>query len=167
METTVTSTAGLIPVSLSLVGLLAALQYLKGMTDYAAAVRLVFFGFAFLFVAKVLALAASLMPTDYYYAAKLTLCLWSAVFLAAGGLKIKGVKLFNFTVTLSSCLLAAVWSWYVVIGGLRRSGGVAVAQKSPAQFDRLRHHGVVLRLLIAVQAAGADVVGAEPAVAVV
>lgn len=115
METTVTSTAGLIPVSLSLVGLLAALQYLKGMTDYAAAVRLVFFGFAFLFVAKVLALAASLMPTDYYYAAKLTLCLWSAIFLAAGGLKIKGVKLFNFTVTLSSCLLAAVWSWYVVI----------------------------------------------------
>lgn len=115
METTITSTAGLIPVSLSLVGLMAALQYLKGMTDYAAAVRLVFFGFLFLFAAKVLALATSVMPTEYYYAVKLTLCLWSAVFLAAGGLKIKGVKLFNFTVMLSSCLLAAVWSWYVVI----------------------------------------------------
>ena len=73
METTITSTAGLIPVSLSLVGLMAALQYLKGMTDYAAAVRLVFFGFLFLFAAKVLALATSVMPTEYYYAVKLTL----------------------------------------------------------------------------------------------
>lgn len=42
METALTSTAGLIPMLLSLVGVLVTLQYLKGMADFSAAIRFIF-----------------------------------------------------------------------------------------------------------------------------
>ena len=115
METALTSTAGLIPMLLSLVGVLVTLQYLKGMADFSAAIRFVFWGFVFVFAAKLLVFAAGFMPQGYYYFCSLLFHLCSAVFLTAGGLSIKGVKFFNRTVIISACLLAAVWSWYVVI----------------------------------------------------
>ena len=115
METALTSTAGLIPMLLSLVGVLVTLQYLKGMADFSAAIRFVFWGFVFIFAAKLLVFAAGFMPQGYYYFCSLLFHLCSAVFLTAGSLSIKGVKFFNKTVIISACLLAAVWSWYVVI----------------------------------------------------
>ena len=115
METALTSTAGLIPMLLSLVGVLVTLQYLKGMADFSAAIRFIFWGFAFIFAAKLLIFAARFMPQGYYYFCSLFFHLCSAVFLTAGSLSIKGVKFFNKTVIISACLLAAVWSWYVVI----------------------------------------------------
>ena len=115
METALTSTAGLIPMLLSLVGVLVTLQYLKGMTDFSAAIRFVFWGFACILAAKLLIFTARFMPQGYYYFCSLFFHLCSAVFLTAGGLSIKGVKFFNRTVVISACLLAAVWSWYVVI----------------------------------------------------
>ena len=115
METALTSTAGLIPMLLSLVGVLVTLQYLKGMADFSAAIRFVFWGFVFVFAAKLLVFASGFMPQGYYYFCSLLFHLCSAVFLTAGSLSIKGVKFFNKTVIISACLLAAVWSWYVVI----------------------------------------------------
>lgn len=115
METALTSTAGLIPMLLSLVGVLVTLQYLKGMSDFSAAIRFIFWGFAFVFAAKLTTFANGFMPQVYYYFCILLFHLCSALFLTAGGLSIKGVKFFNKTVIVSACLLAAVWSWYVVI----------------------------------------------------
>lgn len=115
METTLTSTAGLIPMLLSLIGLLAALQYLKGMDDFEETIRYVFWGFACVFVAKLSVFTSRFMPDGYFYFQTLLFHLCSAVFLTAGGFSIKGVKFFNTTVVISACLLAAVWSWYVVI----------------------------------------------------
>ena len=115
METTLTSTAGLIPMLLSLVGVLVTLQYLKGMADFSDAIRFIFWGFLFIFGAKLLVFIARFMPQGYYYFFSVFFHLCSAVFLTAGGMSIKGIKLFNKTVIVSACLLAAVWSWYVVI----------------------------------------------------
>ena len=115
METTLTSTAGLIPMLLSLIGLLAALQYLKGMDDFEETIRYVFWGFLCVFVAKLSVFTSRFMPDGYFYFQTLLFHLCSAVFLTAGGFSIKGVKFFNTTVVISACLLAAVWSWYVVI----------------------------------------------------
>ncbi|MBR1777448.1 MAG: diguanylate cyclase [Alphaproteobacteria bacterium] len=115
METTLTSTAGLIPMMLSLVGVLVALQYLKGMAEFSEAVRFIFWGFVFVFFTKVLIFAAHFMSAEHYYFASLLFHLWSAVLLMAGAASIRGSKFFNRNVVISACLLAGVWSWYVVI----------------------------------------------------
>lgn len=115
METALTSTAGLVPMMLSLVGVLVALQYLKGMSDFSDAISLIFWGFLFIFLSKVLIFASRFIPTGYYYFSSLLLHLWSAVLLTAGASKVRGGKLFSRTMILFACLLAGVWSWYVVI----------------------------------------------------
>ncbi|MBR4126994.1 MAG: diguanylate cyclase [Alphaproteobacteria bacterium] len=115
METSLDSTVGLIPMMLSLVGVLTALQYLKGMADFSKAVQLIFWGFVCLFLTKVLLFASRFMSAEYYYFICLMLKLWSAVLLTAGAASIKGSKLFSRTVIIFSALLAGVWSWYVVI----------------------------------------------------
>ena len=121
METTLSSTAGLIPMLLSLIGLLASLQYLKGMSDFSSAIRLIFFGFGCVFLTKILPFVSGFVSTEHYYFSSLTLQLWSAVFLMAGASRIRGGKLFSKTIIFFACLLAAVWSWYVVI--VTRDGG--------------------------------------------
>lgn len=115
METALTSTAGLVPILLSLIGVLVTLQYLKGMSDFSDAIKFIFWGFIFVFASKLLLFAAGSLPEGYYYFVSLLLHLISAVFLIAGALRIKGIKLFNRTVIMTACILAAVWSWYVVI----------------------------------------------------
>ena len=115
METALTSTSGLIPMMLSLVGVLAALQYLKGMTEFSKAIRFIFWGFVFVLFEKILIFASRLVSPEHYYFVSLVLRLWSAVLLMAGAASIKGSKFFNRNVIVSACLLAAVWSWYVVI----------------------------------------------------
>ena len=115
METNFASTAGLIPMALSLIGVLAALHYLKGMADFSTAIKFIFFGFLFILLSKILVLAVGSISTEYYYFGSLLLHLWSAIFLTAGAFGIKGSKFFSRTIVIFSCLLAAVWSWYVVI----------------------------------------------------
>ncbi len=115
METTLTSTAGIIPMLLSLIGLLASLQYLKGMSDFSSAVRLIFFSFVCVFLTKVLSFVSGFISAEYRYFTFLMLQLWSTVFLMAGASRIKGGKLFKKNVIIVACLLATVWSWYVVI----------------------------------------------------
>ena len=115
MEAALTSTAGLVPILLSLIGVLVTLQYLKGMSDFSDAIKFIFWGFIFVFASKLLMFAAGSLSEGYYYFVSLFLHLVSAVFLIAGALRIKGIKLFNRTVIMTACILAAVWSWYVVI----------------------------------------------------
>ena len=67
METILTSTTGLIPMLLSLIGVLATLQYLKGMKDLSKAMRFVFWGFLFIFLAKLQVFAFGVMPQKIYY----------------------------------------------------------------------------------------------------
>ena len=115
MEASITSTTGLIPLLLSLTGVLVALQYLKGMSDFSDAVRLVFLGFVCTLLAKILIFVRGSMSDENYYCASLILQLWTAVFLMAGSSRIRGGKFFSRAVIIFACLLAAVWGWYVVI----------------------------------------------------
>ena len=115
METALTSTTGLIPMMLSLVGVLVALQYLKGMSDFSDAIRFIFWGFVFVFLSKILIFCSRSIGVEYYYFASLMLHLLSAVLLTAGAASIRGSKFFSRTVVIFLSLLAGVWSWYVVI----------------------------------------------------
>ena len=65
METNFASTAGLIPMALSLIGVLAALHYLKGMADFSTAIKFIFFGFLFILLSKILVLAVGSISTEY------------------------------------------------------------------------------------------------------
>lgn len=120
MGTALISTSGLIPTLFGLIGVLAALQYLKGMVDFSKAVKQIFMGFAFIFLAKLLIFFAGYFKQGdnyslIYYFIFLMFHMLSAVFLIAGGFSIKGSKFFSKTIIIFSCLAAAVWSWYVVI----------------------------------------------------
>ena len=115
MGTTFASTASLIPMILSLAGVLAALQYLKGMADFSAAIKFIFFGFLFVLLTKILILSSGFISTEKYYFLSLLFHLWSAILLTAGASSIRGGKFFSRTIIIFACLLAAVWSWYVVI----------------------------------------------------
>ena len=115
METILTSTTGLIPMLLSLIGVLATLQYLKGMKDLSKAMRFVFWGFLFIFLAKLQVFAFGVMPQKIYYFCLLLFHLFSAIFLIAGSMSFKAVNVVSKNLIISACLLALVWSWYVVI----------------------------------------------------
>ena len=115
METTLNSTAGIIPMLLSLIGVLVALQYLKGMSDFSDAIRYIFWGFVFVFLSKVLIFVSRMIGLEYYFFGFLLFHLWSAVLLTAGASGIRGGNFFNKTIIFVMCLLAGVWSWYVVI----------------------------------------------------
>lgn len=115
MGAAVTSTVGLIPMMLSLIGILAALQYLKGMADFSNAIRFIFWGFVFVLLTKVLIFASRFISVENYYFASLLFQLWSAVLLTAGAAGIRGSKFFNRTIIIFAALLAGIWSWYVVI----------------------------------------------------
>lgn len=121
METALNSTSGLVPMVFSLVGVLFALKYLKGQADFSKGISAVFWAFVCVLAAKLLIWPSSLLGEGYYYFLELLLRLLGAVFFIAGALEIKGVKLVNRTVLIAACLVAAVWSWYVVI--ITKDGG--------------------------------------------
>ena len=107
METTLNSTAGLIPMLLGLIGVMVSLQYLKGMSDFSDAIRFIFWGFAFVFLSKILVFVSRLIGLEYYYFSVLLFRLLSAVFLVAGAFSIRGGKFFNKTVISVICFLVA------------------------------------------------------------
>ena len=98
MGSAITSTTGLVPMVLSLIGILAALQYLKGMADFSNAIRFIFWGFVFVLLTKILIFASRFMSVENYYFASLLFHLWSAILLLAGASGIRGSKFFNRTV---------------------------------------------------------------------
>lgn len=121
MGTALNSTSGLVPMVFSLVGVLFALKYLKGQADFSKGISAVFWAFACVLAAKLLIWPSAVLGEGYYYFLELLLRLLSAVFFIAGALEIKGVKFVNRTVLIAACLVAAVWSWYVVI--ITKDGG--------------------------------------------
>lgn len=114
MGTALYSTSGLVPILFSLIGVLGALQYLKGQADFSKGISAVFFGFLCIFLLKLLIWVAPALGT-YYSFLELLLRLLAAVFFITGGLEIKGIKLISRTVLLTICLVIVVWCWYVVI----------------------------------------------------
>lgn len=108
------ATSGLIPMLFALAGVMVTLRYLKGVSESITAIRYLFFGFLFVFLSKLLMFGAGFLGDTYYYCASLAFRLMSAVLLIASACGIKGIKT-NFTAVALMLLMAAGWSWYVVV----------------------------------------------------
>lgn len=108
------ATSGLIPMLFALAGVMVTLRYLKGVSESILAIRYLFFGFLFVFFSKLLMFGVGFLGETYYYCAGLACRLMSAVLLVAAACGIKGIKP-NFTAVALMLLMAAGWSWYVVV----------------------------------------------------
>lgn len=122
MGTALISSAGLVPVLFSIIGILLALRYLKDQTDFSKGIQAVFYGFVFVLVAKVFIWLIPVFEEAVYYFVTLFLRLLSAICFVTGALCIKGVKKTNRVLLMAAGALAGVWSWYVVI--IMRDGGL-------------------------------------------
>lgn len=115
MGTALNSSASLVPILFSLVGLLLALRYLKDQTDFSKGISAMFYGFLCVLAAKVFIWLIPVFEEGIYYFVTLFLRLLSAVCFITGALCIKGVKKTNNMLLGAAAVLAGVWSWYVVI----------------------------------------------------
>ena len=115
MGTALNSSAGLVPILFSIVGILLALRYLKDQADFSKGIQAVFYGFVCVLVAKAFIWLIPVFEEGAYYFITLFLRLLSAVCFVTGALCIKGVKKINNLLLMAAGVLAGVWSWYVVI----------------------------------------------------
>ena len=92
MGTALISSAGLVPVLFSIIGILLALRYLKDQTDFSKGIQAVFYGFVFVLVAKAFIWLIPVFEEAVYYFVTLFLRLLSAICFVTGALCIKGVK---------------------------------------------------------------------------
>ena len=103
-----------VPVLFALTGVLLALRYLKGLSDFSSALNYLFGGFLCVFITKLLAPAQAHLGEQLFYFLNLFFHLTTALFMTAAACELKGIKFFNFVTDILGIGLIVGWDWYVI-----------------------------------------------------